>query len=288
VELKYKSERKELDQSFYVKREHVPHHEGNWHYHEEYELIYILRGEGLRIVGDSLSNFGPPQLALVGPWLPHLWKNVESPEDDVSVDLIIVKFNQLLSGWDIFSLPEFEGIFNLLKLSKQGLIFGENTIALVHQILFDLSKAEGAEKIIHLLNVLKILSESEDFETISSPDFMIPTTVLGENRLSRIINFISNNFTKEISLDELALEAAMTPSSLCRFFKNRTNKTIFQFINEFRISKACQMLIPGNKSVSEICFESGFNSLTTFNRVFKELKKNTPREYKEKYRILNS
>lgn len=287
MELKYKSEKKEINQSFYVKREHVPYHEGNWHYHEEYELIYILRGEGLRIVGDSLSNFGPPQLAIIGPWLPHLWKNVESPEEDVQVDLIIVKFNQLFSGQDLFSLPEFEGIAHLLKLAKQGLIFGENVISLVHQILFDLSKAEGAGKIIHLLNVLKILSESEDYETISSPGFMLPTTVSGENRLSRIINFISNNFTKEISLDELAHEAAMTPSSLCRFFKNRTNKTIFQFISEFRISKACQMLIAGNKSVSEICFESGFNSLTTFNRVFKDLKKNTPREYKEKYRVFN-
>lgn len=287
MELKYKSTDKAFNQSFYVRRENVPYLEGNWHYHEEFELIYVLQGEGVRIVGDSLSNFGPPQLVLVGPWLPHLWKNVESGQSNSSVDIIVVKFNRLINGQDIFSVPEFSEILNLLNQAGQGLLFGGKTISKVHEHLLQLPKCKGANRLIKLMLILKLLSEKNYFKVLSSPDFTLPVSVKGETRLSSIINFISENFTNHIGLEELADEVAMTPSSLCRFFKNRTNKTIFQFVNEFRTGKACQMLISGNLSVSEICFNSGFNSLTTFNRVFKNLKKISPKEYKKRYQILN-
>jgi AraC-like DNA-binding protein len=286
VELKYKSVDKGYSQSFYLSRETNPYLGGNWHYHEDFELIYIIKGEGVRIVGDSLSHFRPVQLVLVGSWLPHLWKNDELHLNDDSVDRIVIKFTRLIGGQDIFSIPEFEGIVNLLSQSQRGLIFGEKTISKVHKILLDMSTCDGATKIINLQLVLKILSENNDYNYLASQEFTLPTSVSGENRLSRVINYISENFTNEISLVELARVAAMTPSSLCRFFKNRTNKTVFQFINEFRIGKACQMLISGNLSITEICFNSGFNSLTSFNRVFKDLKKVSPRKYKENYNIL--
>jgi AraC-like DNA-binding protein len=236
-----------------------------------------------------MSNFRPPQLALVGQWLPHLWKNVESDFGDGLVDIIVIKFNSKFSGQDIFSIPEFNEINELLKKSKQGLLFGRNTVDSVHENLIRLSKTKGAEQLIRLIQVLEILSYTNDFESLSSPEFTLPvTSVSGENRLSLLINYISNNFTREISLEELARKAAMTPSSLCRYFKSMTNKTVFGFINEFRVGKACQMLITGNKSIAEICFESGFNSVNTFNRVFKDLKNTTPGEFKKNYRLLNS
>lgn len=286
MELKYKSAEKDYGQSFYFRRELIPYLEGNWHYHEDYEILYIIRGEGVRIVGDNLSNFGSPQLALIGPWLPHLWKNVESQNEEISTDIIVIKFNRLISGQDIFSIPEFEGIADLLKKSQQGLLWGPDTISRADKLLKKIPECNAPDRIITFFNVLNLLSESDDFDRLSSAEFTLPTTVAGETRLSRIINYISEHFTSEISLDELATVSAMTISSLCRFFKNRTNKTISQFVNEFRVGKACQMIISGNLSISEICFQSGFNSLTTFNRVFKQMKKVTPREYKEKYRIL--
>jgi AraC-like DNA-binding protein len=288
MELRYKSTNKGLNHSFHVRRENIPYHDGNWHYHEEFELIYIIEGQGIRIVGDNMSNFRPPQLAFVGQWLPHLWKNVESDSGDGLVDIIVIKFNPKFSGHDIFSIPEFYLINELLKQSGQGLLFGKSTIDKVHDDLIRLSNSSGAERLIKLIQILEILSYSSDAELLCSPEFTLPvTTVSGENRLSMIINYISNNFTREISLEELAQKAAMTPSSLCRYFKSQTNKTVFGFINEFRVGKACQMLIAGNHSISEICFQSGFNSVTTFNRVFKEIKYVTPSEFKNNYRLLN-
>lgn len=287
MKLKYKSADKDYNESFYLKREQKPYYDGNWHYHEEYELIYILKGEGVRIVGDNLSNFRPIQLVLVGPWLPHLWKNVESDTRDETVDIIVIKFTSLIGGQGIFLIPEFGLISDLLNQSQRGLTFSMETIHRVHVLLLAMTTSDGPNKIINLLQVLKILSESKDTKTLTSNEFTLPTSFSNKTRLKKIINYISDNFTEQISLEELAREASMTPSSLCRFFKNRTNKTIFQFINEFRIGKACQMLISGTMSIKEICFKSGFNSLTSFNRIFKEYKRITPKEYNLKYRVLN-
>jgi AraC-like DNA-binding protein len=287
MELKYKLEEIGRENSFYLRREHRPYLEGNWHCHEEFELMYVLKGEGIRIVGDNLSNFGPAELVLVGPWIPHLWKNISNPDSDDTVDIIVVKFTQTIGGQELFLIPEFEKISNLLNQSLRGLLFSADTIAKLHDLIIKMTTCEGPDKIINLLLVLKELSESKNVDTLASTDYISPVFVPGENRLSKIINFISNNFTEQINLEELAEYAAMTPSSLCRFFKSKTTKTVFQFVNEFRIGKACQMLASGNLPITEICYSSGFNSLTSFNRDFKVLKKVTPREYKLKYQILN-
>jgi len=288
VKLKYKAIDKLKNQSILVERMDEPNLDGNWHFHEEFELIYNIKGEGIRVVGDNLSNFKETELVLVGSSLPHLWKNEEGQGDLEPVDVVIVKFGCQFSGQDIFSIPEFAGILDLLKVSQRGAMFKWKTIMKVHPLMVEMATMEGAGKIITLLKVLQILSECDSYKLLSSPDFTLPTLATEENRLSKIINYISNNFTRQVNLDDISKEAAMTTNSLCRFFKNRTNKTIFQFINEFRIGKACQLLINGNLSISQICFDTGFNSLTSFNRVFKDFKKVTPREYKKKYEVLNT
>lgn len=288
MDLKYKFEEIDRSKSFYLRREHRPYLEGNWHCHDEFEIMYVLKGEGIRIIGDNLSNFSPPQLALVGSFVPHLWKNIEISHDNQEVDIVVIKFNRIIGGQDIFSIPEFQEISELLKKSYRGLLFGKITIKKLHALLIEISTTEGPDKIIKLLQILKLLSEAQDVENIASSGYIPPQYATGDNRLNKIIDYISNNFTQQINLIDLANIVAMTPSSLCRYFKNKTNKTIFQFINEFRIGKACQMLICGDQSIIEICYNSGFNSLTSFNRDFREYKKVTPRKYKENYRTLHN
>jgi len=286
VKLKYKHTEKEHFHSFYVARQNEPHLESNWHFHEEFELIYITKGTGIGIVGDNISNFRPPKLVLTGQWLPHVWKNDESHEGEGSVDVVIIKFTRHFNNQEIFSLPEFSAIAEMLERSQRGISFGKLTMAKVKDLLEKVPDKRDASSIITMLNILNILSQSKDYKLLATPEFTLPITLYGENRLNRIINYISENYHKPIDLKALADEAAMTRSSVCRFFKNRTNKTIFQFINEFRIGKACQLLITGNHSISEICFTTGFNSITSFNRVFKNYKKVTPGEFKKHYKKL--
>ena len=286
MKLKYKHTEKELDHSFYVARQKEPHLESNWHFHEEFELIYISKGTGIGIVGDNISNFRPPKLVLTGQWLPHVWKNDESHEGEGSVDVVILKFTRLLNNQEIFSLPEFSAIAAMLDLSQRGISFGKKTIGKVRDLLEEVPASKNATSILSMLNILHILSQSKDYKLLATPEFTLPITLYGENRLNRIINYISENYHKTIDLKSLADEAAMTRSSVCRFFKNRTNKTIFQFVNEFRVGKACQLLINGDHSISEICFSTGFNSITSFNRVFKNYKNVTPGEFKKDYKKL--
>lgn len=273
--------------SFRINRQTDPYLGSNWHFHAEYELLYVLKGRGIRIVGDNISEFAPPQLALIGSKLPHLWKNDPDGAKSNEADVLIVQFNRLFAGQDIFSIPEFRGISELLNLSQRGILFNKKTIKKVHNLLLNLANVGEARSLIDLQYILFELSESNEKHLISSPEFSVPLTIVSGNRLNKIIDYISKNYTQNIDLEDLSREAAMTPTSLCRFFKNRTNKTILQFINEFRIGKACQMLIDGNYSISDICFTSGFNSLTSFYRIFKEIKHITPHEYKKNYRVLN-
>jgi AraC-like DNA-binding protein len=288
MKLKYKHTEKELNQSFYVARQTEPHLESNWHFHEDFELIYISKGTGIGIVGDNISNFRPPMLVLSGQWLPHVWKNDESHDSGGSVNVIILKFTRLFNNQDIFSIPEFSNIAEMLGRGQRGISFGRKTISKVKDLMEEIPDHSNALSMITMLNILHILSESKDYKLMATPEFTLPITLYGENRLNRIINYISENYHKPIDLESLANEAAMTRSSVCRFFKSRTNKTIFQFINEFRIGKACQLLIDGNHSISEICFNTGFNSISSFNRVFKNYKKVSPGEFKKHYTKLRS
>ncbi|MEM9528509.1 MAG: AraC family transcriptional regulator [Bacteroidota bacterium] len=285
MKLQYKPIDKSPLSSIHVNRIHRPYLGENWHFHEEYELIYFLKGHGMRIVGDHISNFQEGELVLVGQWLPHLWRNEEGKELLEEADFIVIKFSALLKGVDLFSLPEMSGIKQLLQRSVHGLLFSESCLPRVHDLIVALSKSSAAGKIIHFLSVLQVLANEQDYQLLASADFTLPTEVSSENRLQKVINFIFANYTEEITLDDIAKVAFMTPPAFCRFFKNRTNKTFFNFLNEFRINKACQLLINGERPIKQICYDVGFRSLTNFNRVFRKTKAITPTAYRDNFRL---
>jgi AraC-like DNA-binding protein len=280
MKLLYKKAEIEPVNSFYVKRVKEPVLDINWHFHEEYEIIYIIRGNGVRLVGDNISNFQSGELVLVGPNMPHLWRTTK---DVSSVDRIIIKFGASPNGIDLFDLPEFASIQALLKNSNTGISFQPDVIQQVHDHFLDIADAAGPQKWIRLLQILTILSNNDDYERLSSPYVGVSTQNTGEIRLSKVITYISENFDQEISLDEIADIASMTVQSFCRYFKKRTNKTFIQFLNEYRIGKACVLLIENKIPIGQIWSELGFNSSTNFNRFFKRLYGCTPMDFRKKY-----
>ncbi|WP_430814982.1 AraC family transcriptional regulator [Carboxylicivirga sp. RSCT41] len=287
MKLKYKSNKSKEKSVVAIERIKRRHFEQNWHYHDEHELIYYLRGKGSRVVGDNLSEFEMGDLVLVGAGLPHLWKNSEEVEKD-GLEAVVIKFDTSHPAFNLLSMFEFSRIKQLLSESQRGVKFNDKAVAQVNNLLVSISDADVAMQFILLLQILNILAEQTEIELLASPEFSLPANNSEEYRLNRIIDFLSGNYNSPLTLEDISDEAAMTPNSLCRFFKTRTNKTIFQFLNEYRIGKACELLINGDKSISDVCFDTGFNSLTSFNRVFKELKQVTPRDFKRKYQVLNS
>lgn len=283
MKLQFKSSEQHSLSSIYAKRVNRPHMGGDWHFHKEFELIYFLKGQGMRIVGDHISNFQKGELVLVGQWLPHLWRNDEDNSEAITTDFIVIKFTKMFGNVDLFSMPELLHIKALLKEANQGILFSKKTRKSVHEDLLKLTKAESSEKLILLLSILRTLVKSTNYQTLSGPNFAIPKDLAGENRLQKVINYISTNFSQNISLDDISKIAVMTPPAFCRFFKTRTNKTFSSFLNEVRISKACQLLIDGEAPIKQICYDVGFASLTNFNRTFKSFKGIAPSSYRDSY-----
>jgi AraC-like DNA-binding protein len=287
MELQYCTKESSTSESFYVERKKLPLFGTNWHYHEEYELFLNLKGKGIRIVGDSMDYYEAPELIFMGGNLPHLFKNEENSENQSS-DFIVIKFSESFCGESIFNIPEFHSLKKLLTNSKRGLIYSKKTLQLVKKDILEISESEGINRMLLFIKIFKTLSEANDSYFLSSEAFFLKAPNKGENRIKKVLDYITDNYIEDITLDDLSEVAFMTTNSFCRYFKSRTGKTVFQFIREFRINKACEMLINGNKGITDICFDSGFNSLSTFNRIFKSLKNISASEYKVKYMKLNA
>ena len=283
MKLQFKTSEQYTMSSIHAERIHRPHMGGNWHFHQEFELIYFLKGHGMRIVGDHISNFQSGELVLVGQWLPHLWRNAAETADNEITDFIVIKFTKMFGSVDLFAMPELVHVKALLKKANQGIFFPSETQAAVHDDMLRLVKAESTEKLILLLKVLRKLVRCEDYRMLSSPNFTLPKQIAGENRLHKVINYISGNYANNITLNEISKIAVMTPPAFCRFFKTRTNRTFSSFLNEVRISRACQFLINGESPIKQICYDVGFSSLTNFNRTFKSFMGISPSVYRDNY-----
>ena len=288
MRLKYSITQTEDYQSFFSERKTIPYFGEDWHYHEDYELFYPINGTGVRIVGDSIDYFNENELVLLGSKVPHLFKN-ELEDSSSQVDYIIIKFKPVLINKFVDNVPEFSNVKSLLENAHQGTIFEQMDNYLILEDLIRICESKGADRLIRLISTLNRLALIKQTSSLTSVNFkLICLESENEDRLQRVINFIVKNYVSEISLKELSDLSYMTTNSFCRYFKERTGKTAFQFIREYRISRACQMIINSRKSISQICLDTGFNSFSSFNRVFNAVKGISASEYKSKYQRLKN
>ncbi|WP_139957382.1 AraC family transcriptional regulator [Flavicella sediminum] len=265
-----------------VKKE-LPCLEAAWHYHAQYELLYISKSTGIRFVGDSVSPFAPGDLVLVGPYLPHLWRNDSSYYDEreeSNVKTIVIKFTRDFIGEDTFDKPIFSEISKMLEDSKYGVCFGKDMAISLHDDLIQLVDLSPAKQSIKLFDILHRLSLTKDKNVLSSSD-MRQSTSENSERIDVVLKYISDNYASYIGLNDVSEIACMTTNSFCRFFKKMTNKSFTQFLNEVRIRNASRLLIQDSKPVSEICYLVGYNSITNFNKQFKQIMGATPKSYRE-------
>lgn len=259
----------------------LPCLDSSWHYHPQFELLYITKSNGIRFVGDSVSQFHPGDLVLVGPYLPHLWRNDPSyyKEDDTNkVKTIILKFTSNFIGEGTFDNPEFAEIKQLLDQSKFGVTFGKSVSRKMNDELIGIYNLPPAQQSIKLLEILNRLSQTENRKALSSTDMRQYSTE-NSQRLDTVIKFISDNYASYISLQDVSDVACMTSNSFCRFFKKMTNKSFTQFLNEVRVRNASRLLAQEDLPVSEIGYAVGYKSITNFNRQFKQIMGSTPKSY---------
>lgn len=263
-----------------------PYFDPHWHFHPEYQLFVVLEGTGTRFVGDHVERFGPGDLVLTGPNLPHVWRSDDRyfvRASQLITHGIVVYFRDGLLAEHILDTQEGLKIRQLLDRSAQGLAFGGATQHHVTQSMRALVEAEGFDCILRLLHILDMLSRAKEVRVLSKDVFSGTFRAVDSERMEQVIAFIMGRFTEDLSLAEVAEVANMTPTAFCRYFKERTNKTLSQFIAELRVGYACKLLVEADETISRISQESGYRTLSNFNRHFKAIVGLTPREYQRRY-----
>lgn len=258
----------------------------HWHFHPEYQLFVVLEGTGTRFVGDHVERFGPGDLVLTGPNLPHVWRSDDryfTRASHLHTHGIVVYFRDGLLAEHILDTQEGLKIRQLLDRSAQGLVFSGTTQQHVTQNMRTLVETNGFSRILGLLYILDILSRTKEVRVLSKDGFSGTFRVVDSGRMEEVLAYILGRFTEPLRLADVAEVANMTPTAFCRYFKERTNKTLSAFIAELRVGYACKLLVEADTSISRISQESGYRTLSNFNRHFKAIVGLTPREYQRRY-----
>jgi AraC-like DNA-binding protein len=267
---------KKGDASFYAKHLRVPAFEFKWHYHPEYELTYILKGKGYRVVGNAHEHFSEGDLVLLGSNLPHTWCG--KLDSGAPSEALVIQFSKDFIE-PFLKLNESQSIQNLLELSHRGLCF-ETDQLLVDQ-LYKLTNTSGLDSVLSLLSILNQLSKgiarpltTENYHGIITKQF--------ESRVNKVCTHLQHHFYEAITLKQVADLIYMSESNFCKFFKKATGTTFSDYVNDLRITEACHMLLYSDKTISHIANACGFESLSYFNRVFLKKKKHTPSEFRKR------
>lgn len=252
-----------------------------WHYHPELELVFILESTGSRFVGDSIGKFEPGEIVLLGKNLPHLWLNDKEYFKKASclqAKALVIHFMESFTE-NLLQVPEMADIKELFNKAGCGIKFeGKSCEPILTKVKAIFSKNDP-DRIIKLLEVLKDLSQHQEYKVLSSSVYMSSFQEGNNSKMAKVLKYIMNNFKKEISLNDAAELAHMNPSAFSRYFKQVQKKGFSQFVNEIRIGYACKLLMEQKYNIAEVCYESGFKNLSNFNRQFKLLKSLSPSEY---------
>lgn len=255
------------------------------HSHSEFEINYIENAEGVRrIVGDSVEIIGKYDLTLIaGEELEHVWEQHRCTSKQIRE--ITIQFSKDLFFGNFIHKNQFESIRRMLINAQQGINFPMETIMKVYPMLDTLSsEISGFHAVIKLLTILHELSLCNNYRTLASSSFAHIDENTDSRRVRKIQNYINNHYKEEIRLDELADIAGMTPVALSRFFKLRSGKTVSDYVIDIRLGYASRQLADTTNTIAEICYESGFNNLSNFNRIFKKRKGCSPKQFRENYR----
>lgn len=274
------------DRSFNIRHDKAPHFYDQWHYHPEIELLHIYSGTGTRFIGNKIDRFIPDEMILLGSNLPHMYrcdKRYYANGHSEKVEASVIHFSPSIFGDTFYNMPENAPFLPLFEKAKRGIKISGKTKSTVSTLTNQLFDAQGAERLILLLNIIHCIAVSKSISAISNKSFESSWDKAENHRLNLIYQYIFTHFNQGITLEQIAAVANLSPHSFCRYFKLRTKKTFSSFMLEIRVENSCKLLIETDRSVADICFESGFNGFSNFNRHFKGITGYTPLAYRKSF-----
>lgn len=263
----------------------VPFFTAPFHFHPELELVYVKESFGKRIIGDVIEPFEAGDMVFVGSNLPHVWLNDElfyKGFPHLKANAIVLYFNSAVFDAAFYKMSESGHINDFFKRAVRGIRVEGDTKNMVAQKLEALLQKKDFDRTLGLLEILNLLSTTEQISYIASAGYSQLQSSSETDRLAEVYKFVQNHYSEEITLATISGVANLTPQSFCRLFKKRTNKHFVEYLKEVRISKACRYLLDTEWSVSEIAYNCGFKTVSNFNKLFKEITGASPKEYRAK------
>lgn len=251
-----------------------------WHYHPEIELIFVHKGSGKRQIGSNISYFTDGDLILIGSNLPHCGMTNENTKNEYEV---VIQFSKEFLGQDFWKAVEMNRISALLEKAKSGIVFGEDFKKALKPKIDALTESHSLTKLLLLIEVLCQMSLTQDYKILNASKYYLQTQKEDNDRINVIFNYVKDHFKEQITLETVAELSNMTVPSFCRYFKKITNKTFTQFVNEYRITHSLKLLAEQPMSITEVCFDSGFNNFSYFNKTFKEHTQKSPSQYRKEF-----
>ncbi len=266
-------------------RSHQNKNQTFWHYHPEVELVYVNGGSGKRQIGSHISHYRKGDLILIGSDLPHCGFT-----DNLSGDQreTVIQIKPDFLGSSFFDIPEMKNVKSLLENSRMGIVFHAQDKRSIGREIEGLAEQDHYEKLLGLLKIFQLLGEAKDYTILNAQGFILEADLQDNNRINVLFNFVKEEFKRPIPLEEIAGMANMTVPSFCRYFKKITGKTFIQFVNEYRLVHAAKLLHEEQMSILDVCFESGFNNFSHFNKQFKKFTGKSPSYYRNELKYVVS
>jgi len=269
------------DESFKAWAHGYPYHTVRWHFHPEYELHHVVATRGSYFVGDFIGEFQPGNLVLTGPNLPHNWVSDLPPGGTVPLRCRIVQFSEPFIEQTLAVLPELAGLAPILQKSRRGLRFSAATAAEVGPRLEALLDATGPRRIELFMGIVDTLSRDAHTTTLASSEYLPDPSGYMSAAMNKALAYIREHLLEPFSEAELAAVAGQSQSAFSRSFRKHTGMAFVQYVNRLRINVACQLLMSeANSTIADVCYASGFNNISNFNRQFLAQKGMSPSRFR--------
>ena len=248
-----------------------------WHFHPEIELVYVEAEKGIRHIGEHISTYEGCDLALIGSYIPHL--NFDYGVKD-TVETVVIQFPETHFEGGLIRIPELKKVVDLMERAKTGLAFRGETKRIAGVRLKKLQHLDRFHQFMELMSIFQFLAESDEYVALHVRPISSQSILKQQERMHRIHQFVEANFQKPIDTQQMADEVNLSLAAFCRYMKKTTKFTYTDFVNQYRVQYAKKLLIQ-DKNVTETCFESGFESLSYFNRIFKKWTGESPSSFRK-------
>jgi len=280
------------DHTIIVQEEVLPHFYTYLHRHAEAQITWIKKGEGTLLAGNSMHTFNGGEIYFLGANLPHLFKSDPAyflAESDKEVSAITIFFNPLGKLAALFNLPEMNAVNSFVEQSRNGFKVPDDRYTEIADRIRAIQHANGAEQLALFISLLQMLSAISDLKSLSPGSYTYSMTDPEGMRIASVYNYIMHNYGNSLTLEDVAMQAHLTPTAFCRYFKKHTRHTFVHFVNKIRVNEACKLLVNGlQNNIASIAYSCGFNSITNFNYVFKSITGVSPRGYINGYSKLET